>query len=93
MGRNLPDVSTNYVSKLLGQASLSTTTRCLNIQRRGLHLAMEKLEEGQKAAAEERRKKAEEQERQNAEPVAQPLHTAAEELTSLCARVRRTSFP
>jgi integrase len=71
-------VSTNYVSKLLGHASLSTTTRYLNIQRRGLHLAMEKLEESQKAAAEERRKKAKEQERKNAEPVAQPLHTAAE---------------
>ena len=68
-------VSTNYVSKLLGHASLSTTTRYLNIQRRGLHLAMEKLEESQKAAAEERRKRAEEQERKNTEPVAHPLHT------------------
>jgi hypothetical protein len=66
------------VSKLLGHASLSTTTRYLNIQRRGLHLAMEKLEESQRAAAEERRKKAEEHERKNAEPVAQPLHTVAE---------------
>ena len=65
------------MSKLLGHASLSTTTRYLNIQRRGLHLAMEKLEESQKAAAEERRKKAEEQERKSAEPVAQPLHTVA----------------
>jgi integrase len=68
-------VSTNYVSKLLGHASLSTTTRYLNIQRRGLHLAMEKLEESQKAAAEERRKRAEEQERKSAESVAHPLHT------------------
>jgi integrase len=68
-------VSTNYVSKLLGHASLSTTTRYLNIQRRGLHLAIEKLEDSQKAAAEERRKRAEEQERKNAEPVAHPLHT------------------
>ena len=48
------------MSKLIGHASLSTTTRYLNIQRRGLHLAMEKLEESQKAAADERRKKAEE---------------------------------
>lgn len=38
-------VSTNYVSKILGHASLNTTTRYLNIQKRGLHLAMEKLEE------------------------------------------------
>ena len=68
-------VSTNYVSKLLGHASLSTTTRYLNIQRRGLHLAMEKLEESQKAAADERRKRAEVQERKNAEPLAHPLHT------------------
>jgi integrase len=73
-------VSTNYVSKILGHASLSTTTRYLNIQRRGLHLAMEKLEESQKAAAAERRKKAEEQKRQNAEAVA---HDRSK-LTSFC---------
>ena len=66
------------MSKLLGHASLSTTTRYLNIQRRGLHLAMEKLEESQKAAAEERRKKAQEQDCKNTESVAQPLHTMAE---------------
>ncbi len=66
------------MSKILDHASLSTTTRYLNIQRRGLHLAMEKLEESQKAAAAQRRKKAEEQKRQNAEAVAQALHTAAE---------------
>jgi integrase len=68
-------VSTNYVSKILGHASLSTTTRYLNIQRRGLHLAMEKLEESQKAAAEERRKKAE-AEKAKLSAVARPLHTA-----------------
>jgi len=45
-------VSTNYVSKILGHANLSTTTRYLNIQRRGLHLAMEKLEANQALAAE-----------------------------------------
>jgi hypothetical protein len=66
------------VSKILGHASLSTTTRYLNIQRRGLHLAMEKLEASQKAAEEQRRKKAEGQQRKNAESVAQPLHTADE---------------
>ena len=37
-------VPTNYVSKLLGHASLTTTTRYLNITRRGLHRAMEQLE-------------------------------------------------
>lgn len=61
----------NYVSKILGHASLNTTTRYLNIQRRGLHLAMEKLEESQRVAEEQRRQKAEEQKRKNAESVAQ----------------------
>jgi hypothetical protein len=55
---------------------LNTTTRYLNIQRRGLHLAIEKLEESQRMAEEQRRKKAEEQKRKNAESVAQTLHTA-----------------
>jgi integrase len=44
-------VSTSYVSKLPGHASLTSTMRYLNIQRRGLDLAMEKLEESRKAAA------------------------------------------
>ncbi|PYR36786.1 MAG: hypothetical protein DMF90_08945 [Acidobacteria bacterium] len=69
-------VSTNYVSKILGHASLSTTTRYLNIQLRGLHLAMGKLEESQKLAAEQRRRKAAEDQPKGAEPVAQTLHTA-----------------
>ena len=38
-------VPTNYVSKLLGHASLTTTTRYLNINRRGLHRAMQQLED------------------------------------------------
>jgi hypothetical protein len=49
-------------------------TRYLNIQRRGLHLAMEKLEESQRLAAEEREKKTE----GKSETVAQRLHTAGE---------------
>ena len=85
-------VSVNYVSKILGRASLSTTTRYLNIQRRGLHMAMEKLEESQRLAEERRRQKAKDQLRQKSESVAQRLHTAAES-TSLCARVRREPFP
>jgi integrase len=71
-------VSTNYVSKILGHASLSTTTRYLNIQRRGLHLAMEKLEESQKLAAEQRAKRAGEQQRKNTESVAHALHKTDE---------------
>jgi integrase len=40
-------VSINYVSKMLGHANLTTTSRYLNVQSRGLHLAMQKLEEHQ----------------------------------------------
>ena len=50
-------VSTNYVSKMLGHQNLSTTTRYLNITRRGLHLAMQKFERS----------------RENREPVASSL--------------------
>ena len=83
-------VSTNYVSKILGHASLSTTTRYLNIQRRGLHLAMEKLEESQRLANEQRRKKTEEQKQKNAEAVAQPLHAADESAPAFVSDLRNT---
>jgi integrase len=66
-------VSVNYVSKILGHASLSTTTRYLNIRRRGLHLAMEKLEESRRRM--EERKGEPPDQKQAAESVAQPLHT------------------
>jgi len=49
-----------YVSNLLGHSSLATTSRYLNINRRGLHLAMQKFEESRK----------------NRESVAHALHTA-----------------
>jgi len=44
-----------YVSSLLGHSNLSTTSRYLNIHRRGLYLAMQKLEEsrGPKSAREQ----------------------------------------
>ena len=35
---------TNYVSKILGHTNLTTTSRYLNIQRRGLHRAMQQFE-------------------------------------------------
>ena len=41
----------NYVSKMLGHTNLTTTTRYLNVQRRELHRAMEKLETHQAAVA------------------------------------------
>ena len=40
-----------YVSSLLGHSNLSTTSRYLNIHRRGLHLAMQKLEESRASKA------------------------------------------
>lgn len=44
-------VSINYVSKMLGHANLSTTSRYLNIQLKGLHRAVEALEAHQEAVA------------------------------------------
>jgi integrase len=38
-------VPTNYVSKILGHTNLTTTSRYLNIHRRGLQMAMDKLEQ------------------------------------------------
>ena len=40
-------VPTNYISKILGHTNLTTTSRYLNIHRRGLQLAMQKLEQHQ----------------------------------------------
>jgi integrase len=59
----------NYVSNMLGHSNLSTTSRYLNINRRGLHLAMEKFEENRAEWASRQAK---------SESVAQPLHTADE---------------
>jgi transposase len=83
-------VSTNYVSKILGHSSLNTTTRYLNIQRRGLHLAMQKLEESQRLAEEERRKKTEDEKRRHAEAIAQPLHAADQNASAFVSEFRNT---
>jgi hypothetical protein len=40
----------NFVSKMLGHTNLLTTSRYLNVHRRGLHMAMEKYEESRRLA-------------------------------------------
>jgi integrase len=44
-------VPVNFVSRLLGHTNLTTTSRYLNIHRRGLHMAMQKFEESRKLAS------------------------------------------
>jgi integrase len=44
-------VAVTVVSKILGHTNLTTTSRYLNIHRRGLHAAMEKLEQHRPAVA------------------------------------------
>ena len=44
-------VPVTFVSKTLGHTNLTTTSRYLNIHRRGLHAAMEKLEAHRPAVA------------------------------------------
>jgi hypothetical protein len=55
----------NYVSNMLGHSNISTTSRYLNINRRGLHLAMAKYEAHQADGKDEA----------SPESVARPLHT------------------
>lgn len=63
-----------YVSSLLGHTNLlSTTSRYLNIHRRGLHLAMQKLEDSR---APQPKPEQQPEGKTNADAVAQPLHTA-----------------
>ena len=52
-------VPVTFVSKILGHTNLSTTSRYLNIHRRGLHAAMEKLEQHRPAVAQPLHKAAE----------------------------------
>ena len=44
-------VRVNFVSRLLGHTNLTTTSRYLNIHRRGLHMAMQKFEESRRLAS------------------------------------------
>jgi integrase len=60
-----------YVSSLLGHSNLSTTSRYLNIHRRGLHLAMRKMEDSRAPKLNQEQPPAE-----KTDAVAQPLHTA-----------------
>jgi len=61
-----------YVRSMLGHSNLITTSRYLNIHRRGLHLAIQKLEEGPTSAPNRTLEDAP----TDADSVAQPLHTA-----------------
>jgi len=62
-----------YVSSLLGHSSLSTTSRYLNIHRRGLHLAMQKLEESRMPKAARQQPESGDV-HEKADSVAQTLH-------------------
>ena len=58
-----------YVSSFLGHSNLSTTSRYLNINRRGMHLAMQKMDDSRTA-------KAKQEQKEDAKAgIAQPLHT------------------
>jgi integrase len=61
-------VPISYVSKILGHTNLTTTSRYLNIHRRGLQTAMRTLER--------HRERKEEQDREEKKRVAQALHTS-----------------
>ncbi len=50
-------VPVTFVSKILGHTNLTTTSRYLNIHRRGLHAAMEKLEQHRPAVAQSGRRR------------------------------------
>jgi hypothetical protein len=62
-----------YVSSLLGHSNLSTTSRYLNIHRRGLHLAMQKLEESRAPKATREQPESRDV-HEKADAVAQTLH-------------------
>lgn len=53
-------VAISYTSKLLGHTNLNTTSRYLNIHRRGLNAAMQKLEEHRASVAQALHRAAEE---------------------------------
>jgi len=61
----------NYVSNMLGHSNLSTTSRYLNINRRGLHLAMRNFERRHENDAGDQRR-----EEQSDAAVAHALHKA-----------------
>src|SRR3984893_4637796 len=73
----------NYVSNMLGHSNLSTTSRYLNINRRGLHLAMEKFEENRGEWNNRQAK---------SESVAQPLH-GRRPPASRCATPHHEAYP
>lgn len=73
-----------YVSKMLGHSNLTTTSRYLNINRRGLHLAMQQFEKHQTMSA-----KGTDGQR-SSESVAQPLHNTDESSLAVVRESRQT---
>ncbi len=70
-------VPLSYVSKILGHSNLSTTSRYLNTQRRGLQSAVQRVEEHQREQAERRNQEQSHEENTEAQKttVAQSLHS------------------
>jgi len=65
-------VPVTFVSKILGHTNLTTTSRYLNIHRRGLHAAMEKLEQHRPAVAQPLHKEDESTPADVPQPIEQP---------------------
>jgi integrase len=62
-----------YVSNMLGHSNLSTTSRYLNIRRRGLHLAMRQFDESRRVAS-----SLQDQSAPQAEPASEPDQPASQ---------------
>jgi integrase len=84
-----------YVSTMLGHSNLSTTSRYLNINRRGLHLAMRTFDATRQAAKRKGRRAATQKkqratERASQESVAHALHTDDAQALAVVPESRQT---
>lgn len=88
-----------YVSSLLGHSNLSTTSRYLNINRRGLHLAMQKFEESRQLAKQrttskttkKAAKRSATEKPVSSDAVAHALHTADQPALAVVRESRQTN--